>query len=119
MMMFSTSDAFERQYPHQVERVVTHVDAFGSAEPLWNPEQPEQPHHMVDAERSAGANHLSDTLAIQPVAVFPVLRSIRRRKGPVLTIRREVVGRSAYAAALDIKFAVGPEIRTAAIGRNG
>src|SRR5436305_8039193 len=66
------SDTFERQDPHQVNCVVTNVNTFGSAEPLRYPEQTEEAHHMVDAERSARANHFPNALAVQVVAVFPV-----------------------------------------------
>src|SRR5579884_831345 len=44
---------------------------------------------------------------------------IRRRECPILTIGRKIIGRRAHAASINVKIAVGPEVRAAAIGSNG
>src|ERR1043166_7407167 len=42
---------------------------------------------------------------------------VRGRKGPVLPLRSEVIGRRSYAAARDIEVAIRPQVATEAIRR--
>src|SRR5207253_1208680 len=72
---------------------------------------------MVDAQRAAAPAVLADRFGEQAVTIVPVPLGLRRRKAPVLTLRREVVRRRSDAATGDVEAPVTPEVRAEAVGR--
>ena len=71
---------------------------------------------MIDAQRAAVPAVLADRFGEQPVAVLAMPLRIRRRKGPVLALRREIVGRRPDPAAGHEERPVRPQVRAEAIG---
>ena len=81
-----------------------------------------KPAEIAESGAIPGAIHIPvekvpDRLAEQAVAVFLVPLRIRRRKCPVLPLRRKIVRRSAYPAPGNIEIAVCPQIAAPAVGR--
>src|SRR5581483_4776078 len=77
----------------------------------------EKAHHMVDAERAAVLAVLADRLGKQPIRIQVMPFGIGWWKGPVLAVRREVVGRRTDATAGNVEVAVRPQIAAKTIGR--
>ena len=95
---------------------LAHVGALGGVHAVGNPEQAEEAHDVVDAQRAAVAAVLADRFGEQAVAVFAMARRVRRRKGPVLALRGEIVGRRTHAAARHVERPVRPQVAAEAVG---
>ena len=65
---------------------LAHVGALRGVAALGNPVEPEQPHHVIDAQRAAVPAILADRFGEQPVAIFAMLLRIGRREAPILAL---------------------------------
>ena len=92
--------ALERDDRQQIAGMAVHIRAVARLHSRRDPEQPEQPHHVIDAQAAgvpeAGADRLDERLVAggaQPVRH-------ERRQAPVLPARVELVWRRADADAV-------------------
>ncbi len=79
--------------------VVRDVRALGGRDPLRDPPEPEQAHHVVDAQRPGMAEHPAQQRAQRRVPGLHEPIGAPRRQPPVLAARVERVGRGTDADA--------------------
>ncbi len=115
-MVTPVAHAFERQHAHEILRGLSHVRALRGIAAVGNPVEPEEAHHVIDAERAAMPAILADRFGEQAVAILAMLLRVGRRKAPILALRREVVRRRAHAAAANEERPVRPEIGAETVG---
>ena len=87
--------------PQHVVKRVADVEAFRRAKAFGDPEQPEEAHGMVDAERAGVAHHRVDGVAVGLELSRHEPRRRERREPPVLAVGVEIVGRRADPRARD------------------
>ena len=90
--VFTDQDNFvphtlERKNAKQVVRIIQDVCALAGIFAFRDPKQPEEAHHMVDAQGAAVLAILAYGLRKQAVAIELVGERIGRRKCPVLAAR--------------------------------
>jgi len=87
--------AFERHDAEQVSGGIADVATFGRWEPGRDPEQPEQPHDVIDADSARVAERGPDGLDERPVAGGAQAMRDERRQPPVLSRGHVTIGRRA------------------------
>src|SRR5258708_39963288 len=95
--------------------MVAHVGAIAGLQPIRDPEKTEEPHDVVDAKGAAVRNDLANTRAVQTVSAIAMDTCVGRRETPILSIRRKIVRRRAYAAAVDKEFSMRPQFCAATV----
>src|SRR4029079_17923724 len=102
--------ALEREDAEQIVGGILDVRAFLPSLSFGNPEEPEETHHMVDAQRAGVAKSTANEPNEIAVAIGAQCARIDRRKSPVLSRRRVRIGRRADAGALDEELRLGPGV---------
>ena len=64
--------ALQRQDPQQILPALVDVGSVGGGAAVGNPEEAEEAHHVIDAQRAAVPRIPADGLDEEAVAVFPV-----------------------------------------------
>ena len=92
---------------------IPHVSAVSRVVPFRGIREivePEQPHHMIDAQSSAVPHRFPQRFRIQPVTVFAMLPGIRWRERPVLPGGRKLSGGAIPTRHPARKWPVCPEV---------
>ena len=76
-----------------------------------NPEQSEQSHHVIDAQRAGMSKAASDEIDEIPIPISPERARIERRKSPVLSVRGVWIRRCADAHAANEQLGERPGVR--------
>ena len=111
--------AFERDDPEQLVERIVHIAALERAGAGGDPEQPHQPHDVVDADGARVPHRCAQRLREQCVAAGTQPVRAQRRKPPVLPVQVEVVGRRADIGAEREAGALRPCVGAGAIHRHG
>ncbi len=111
--------ALQGEDVEQLGRRVAHVGAGFRATVAGYPEQPEQAHHVVDAQASGMAQRGADRLDERLVAGGAQLPGDERREAPVLAQGVELVGRRTHAHVEGEEVLPGPSVRPPGVEAHG
>ncbi|MNH05630.1 hypothetical protein D3C79_649730 [compost metagenome] len=100
----------EGKYPQQVVDRIVDVGALGGGRSGRNPPQPQQGHHVIDAQRAAGTHVGAEQIHHGLIGRLEQLVRVHGGQAPVLTEGAQDVGRRTDRGFRAVEIPVGPDL---------
>ena len=102
--------ALQRQYSQQVGERIVDVGAFLRARAFRHPEEPHEPHDVVEAQHARVAHQLPQRGHVRSVGGRREALRNPRRQPPLLALQIEIVGRAADAGGQRVATGLDPRL---------